>query len=635
MIEYLSVNIFASLLLAALSLPPSTMSPTSSGNLFPFGYIKRNRETVKPLGYRVVAELNYEPFEIDDCLSGEELEANQNLLAHERERSRQYHALKNDQLLCGVLLPDYVNVSNYAPFLCTGLLSEEEASDFSRYLFNNLGEPALQNVWVEPIFGGEKQSEVFSKLNEDKIDNRSSSNVSSVLEPMLGAGSSYDGTGINLGIIGNESVGSTFVLQNNSITYGGGNNPGTHPTMMAAVACGAAPGVNMFSYAYYPNHTFIEAFDWMAEMNVNVIAYATFLNNYLYNGECAYIDYMIRSTGISFAVASGDASGSNYTMPSPALAANAFTVGSISSISLLPEASCYQMLSDYVGVLQKPTIMAPGSDYVVSDINNGNSFEGTSMSASAIAGLIARLMQEYPQHIARPAFYLSTIINGALYTANQTTFWDTVSGPGYASYPDTRSIISEGLFQNYTYTSLSGNGITVATKTVYLPSGKTLDAVDVHLVKGVYSTSYNPGTAASLISPSHRIDICDANDNVLASSSTSQSIAHAHYLNQGSSTIKLVVKSIVASGNTFSLFPTSYYGTLSCNGCEAHLYNYSYEYHNAYYDRAYCECGDYTLVSHLLRLSDHYTSGGHTYYRCVNCGHYIDESSGFFPFDPS
>lgn len=41
------------------------------------------------------------------------------------------------------------------------------------------------------------------------------------------------------------------------------------------------------------------------------------------------------------------------------------------------------------------------------------------------------------------------------------------------------------------------------------------------------------------------------------------------------------------------------------------------------------------LVVHLLSPTDSYTIHGHTYRRCVNCGHYIDTAGGFFPIDPT
>lgn len=586
--------------------------------------------------FRVTAQLNYSELAIDDSKLGDSLEASQRELAAQRERVRAYHSDNNKAVLSKLDLPQCVSVSAYSPFLCATFESFDEAESFAFTLDQKLGKESLANVWVEPIIAANLESQL-SEEGGSGPTRENYSNVREQLAPMLGEDTPlYDGSGIKIGIIDGSLIQSTFLLSGHSITYGGGTNGGAHPTMMAVIAAGddgAAPGADLLSYSYGGTHTFIEAFDWMVQQGANVISYALmYTGNHLYNGECAYLDYMVRATGISFTVAAGNESEGNYWIPSPGLAANALTVGRISSTTLLPEASCYVYDSAYSGILSKPTIMAPGSDFIVTDINGYSGFGGTSMSAPAVAGMIALLMEEHPDLIAKPSLFMSSIINGAYYTANQTTFWDAVSGAGIAYYPSAREILSDNLFETYSYGSYYGNGHTIKSVVLDVYPGDTLDVVDTHLVSGNGSTSYNVGSPSAITFTTHQINILDTNNNVLASSSVGPEIVHAHYKNQTSDVVR-VTASVKIVGNNVG--GQNSQGAVTFYGCKRHVCSSYYQYHDQSWDKAYCACGDYELVMHLLSATDIYTILGHTYRRCVNCGHYIDTAGGFFPIDPT
>ena len=160
----------------------------------------------------------------------------------------------------------------------------------------------------------------------------------------------------------------------------------------------------------------------------------------------------------------------NYT----ATGYNTITVGATDANNNMGSFSSYGLANTAPG--RKPTISAPGVNIEVFD---GIYRSGTSYSAPMVAGVVVKLIDEFPEYEYCPEVIIASLVASATRVNGSSITWDTHAGAGRVNYPKAREAMENViLFENF------DNVIqTRVQETINFTPGKTIKAAAFWLAK--------------------------------------------------------------------------------------------------------------------------------------------------------
>jgi len=262
----------------------------------------------------------------------------------------------------------------------------------------------------------------------------------------------FTGNGISVGMIERyyTTANAQSELSNLTIHYDGTIAPAgnLHARDVARTFVGSngiAPGVDaLYSYGNDKDTTLAEEINWLLEplRNVLIINISEGVNasNTGYEWRAAFIDYHTRNNNVTFVAAAGNSGMSNdHHTDSPAIGYNIIAVGASDANADINTYSSYGVSMNMKA--RKPTLVAPGTKLETTDFAK----EGTSYASPVVAGVVARLMEEFPILQTRPDMVQAVLIasatpvNGHGNTDGQVDeIWDMHAGAGRVHYERAR-----------------------------------------------------------------------------------------------------------------------------------------------------------------------------------------------------
>lgn len=440
----------------------------------------------------VVFELKYQT---DDCecksqlsLSSSDEEVDAIKISH-RNTMKEKHSAENNAFLSENGLEtnsdDYtVTMSQYAPYI------QLVFNDYTNY--QNYSSQIVEMSNCENILGVNISLPISMTSDATRVDSVNASNyqMATAINDINASNQTYDGTGINVGII--EAGGVAYTYSHSELsaltihTVGTSSSP--HAINVTRILCGTngvAPGIDA-AYIYYAPYTssMISAIDWMLENDVDVInaSMSTDNLNGQYHWTSALLDYYVRYNYITYVNSAGndgdsttDTDTCNYGM-----GYNVIAVGANDSANNI---SMYSSFGVDNGIYsRKPTVVAPGTQIVIGGTNIGN---GTSYAAPMVAGVVAKLMDEYAFLTLYPEVVMASLIASATPVNGQTTDWDTHAGAGRVNYEKAREAVN-----NYVTFSYTSDDIGIrTTETISVLRNKKIKVAAVWLINSTTQSS--------------------------------------------------------------------------------------------------------------------------------------------------
>ena len=209
----------------------------------------------------------------------------------------------------------------------------------------------------------------------------------------------------------------------------------------------------------------------MIGRGVNVINRSNGGASGTYNSQSALVDYVIQSRKITFINSAGN-EGDINKIGHPSTGLNVICVGSNSSNKAIAYSSSAGLSSEY-NFLYKPTLVAPG-DKLYDIPNVYSTISGTSFSTPMVTGIVALLMDEYPELKNQPEKVLSILTDSCTSVSGQCSFDDHDAGYGMVNYQNAR----EAYMNTYSFEipKLQPANSLLWSKNIEVPLGKTVFA---------------------------------------------------------------------------------------------------------------------------------------------------------------
>lgn len=368
------------------------------------------------------------------------------------------------------------------PFL---LYKYNKVDDFYK---NDLNKLSNFNKYIKNVFVENRESFDFANRNSSSYYHTYP--FANALEDVgISATKTYDGTGVNIGSI-ESGIPNNYVNLSNTYYETFGSNQTTHCFYTSSIYGGdhgIASGANLFMAALNGS-SFSECIDWLIGRGVNVINRSNGTANGKYNSASALIDYAIKNYKISFVNSAGN-EGDTNVISSPSTGLNVISVGSSSFNKTISNFSSAGLDSSYNSLLYKPTLVAPG-DTLVGIPNITASISGTSFSAPIVTGIVALLMEEFPDLKYHPEKVMSILTDSCKAVSGQNSFDDHDAGFGLVNYSNAR----DAYLNTYTYkiaTNEASDSV-LFSKNINLPYGKTVFASTDVLYNPVNSSNCSP-----------------------------------------------------------------------------------------------------------------------------------------------
>ena len=333
----------------------------------------------------------------------EDIDSDEELTAHRNELKDHYKAL-NEKIIAQLDLEDYADMSYswYGPFIEYNYATYDDfiASDYD--ILANKNPAAMEIVYVGSNYPCEPTATVATT-------DGAAYPFSEALEDMGIVNKQYTGNGVNVGII---DVGIPYSFVNlvgtTYGTYGGLSNNTTdryryHSFKVASVlggTSGIANGAALYFAQVEQYSDLIEAVEWLIfEKDVNVINKSIGHSGGTYDSVAAYIDYVVETLIVTFVNSAGNdrnqAQNTNLIC-NASTGLNTICVAASNKDLNIYWRSSYLMTNEWEPHILKPTLTAPGNNIVgINNISGGIS--GTSYAAPMVTGVIALLMEQFPE----------------------------------------------------------------------------------------------------------------------------------------------------------------------------------------------------------------------------------------------
>lgn len=442
----------------------------------------------------VVFELNNKPeflnerLHIDKDASHEEA---RNVRREYHNKLKDYYEKVNAEFLQNNAFmesaKDYsITQSQYSPFVQIGF------ADYATYRqYNEKIVTMAANEEVNNINIGVPVDFVY-EANRVDASVASSGFISVGLGTLNAYNQTYAGAGTKVGIV--EPYGVAYSTSHDELssllfyTYPQGAPEHWHAVRVARVLCGEngmARDVDAVCIAYSPNTSnFMGAVDYLIACEVDVIniSMATPGCYGQYTWQSAMIDYYVRYAYVPFVCAAGNESDdgiSNY-----GASYNAITVANSTLDNDINMTSSYGFDTNIYN--RKPTVSAPGTNIYFDYPNNVGTGSGTSYSAPYIAGIVAKLVCEFPALRTCPDTITAALIASAESVDGQLVGYpDIHAGAGVVNYEKAREAVlnASGFTCHFDF---SNNNVKSTTEV--FPTDKRIKIVAVWLTNSITET---------------------------------------------------------------------------------------------------------------------------------------------------
>ena len=398
----------------------------------------------------VVFELNNKPeflnerLHIDDDASHEEA---RNIRREYHNKLKEYYQKVNAEFLRNNAFvassKDYtITQSQYSPFVQIEFADYATYRQYNEKIVTMAADEEINNIniGVPENFAPEA----------DRVDaSAASSGFISVGVGALNAYSqTYAGAGTKVGII--EPYGVAFSTSHEELdslpiyTYPQGAPENWHAIRVARVLCGEngmARDVDAAYIAHSPNPSyFLGAVEYLIACEVDVINISMSSPGYYgqYTWQSALIDYYVRFLYVPFVCAAGNYG--NDGISSFGASYNAITVANSTLDNDINMGSAYGFDIDINN--RKPTVSAPGTNIYFDFPQSVEASSGTSYSAPYIAGIVAKLICEFPALRACPDTTIAALIASAEPVNGQSIGQpDVHAGAGVVNYAKAREAV--------------------------------------------------------------------------------------------------------------------------------------------------------------------------------------------------
>lgn len=409
--------------------------------------------------------LNYSPFQISfaDSFDLNATKLDVQIIGQQfKAAAKKYYSERNEAFVSSIGVDleskDYeIVLSDYSPYV---QISYNDFSTFKDY----------EDDFVTDMQNNSRIDEIHIMVPEEFKEQATITQnnyiyyMEDVLSDIGADDQTYKGNGINVGIIEAEGVAYTFSHSElNSLTIhtaGDSNSESQHAINVTRLLCGTE-GVAKDIDAAYIFHTgsdksFISAFDWLIANDCHLInASLGFTKDAgKYTWISAFIDYNAKYNRVIFVNSAGNnGNESNHYVTPPATGYNVITVANSGLFSDIFYESSYGAESSLR--MNKPTLSAPGTGLMLDRTYIGG--VGTSYSAPIVAGVIAKLLDEFPIFEYFPEAITAILIASATPALGQGDSWDSNAGAGIVNYARARQVAGRNLNVFFCSTSEAGS----------------------------------------------------------------------------------------------------------------------------------------------------------------------------------
>lgn len=288
----------------------------------------------------------------------------------------------------------------------------------------------------------------------------------------------YDGSGIKIGIL-EKGIPDNYVnLQNTTYELNSNNALQLpHPFHVSSILGGdngIARGASLYFASTQAPEYFFNSVDWLVQKDVNIINMSWGTEYGMYDGRSAYADYISKTESITMIAGSGN--GANFNAVAPSTGINVISVGGIEKNHLIYSTSCYGIRPQFTKATINPTLVAPGAGIsgVMNIITGDRGLTGTSFAAPFVTGIVALLMEEFPNLKSHPEQVMSILAISCIPVVGQTTLYDNNAGFGLVNYQNARKYYNS--YYNYSISGEIDENTVITQKNITLEFGGSIIA---------------------------------------------------------------------------------------------------------------------------------------------------------------
>lgn len=397
-----------------------------------------------------------------------------------RRAGKAYHAIKNKQIFSSLNMGnyDYVYVCSLLPFVEITFEQEEYIKNKDDVLAKLTSHRDISKVVIRES-NVEKKESMVGAIGEawagDVYDRRE-----------------YTGDGVTVGILESGIVDSTnSILSNQNITYydqyAFNETVTDHATMVASLIGGTkgmAPDATLLSSAV--NGHIYEEIEWMVNNGADIInmSYGESNPTGIYSSDSAFIDNMVKTYNVVAIAAVGNTGTDTGNVGNPGLGYNVIGVGAADMHGDVCSFSAYNVVNGP----NKPTIVTSGYSLTIPGFGLGNS--GTSFSAAFLSGMIATLLDAFPDLKTRTEMVIAMTCASAYHQAG----YDKMEVNGFNKYNGAGRFHLQHTMDNYyriwTFNNNGGsNGQKIYEFSAYIGTGYHLQASFAWLASATVSSA--------------------------------------------------------------------------------------------------------------------------------------------------
>ena len=485
-----------------------------------------------------------------------------------------------------------ISISHYALFIQIEYFSYDEfLKDRNTYI------KMFQNEYVKNIYISDEYTYEYTSRNTLIYLNSSLADYSiddAFDDINIPTNNTYDGDGINIGILETGILDSYTNFQNvNVYTYG--STLSSHATLVMSILggdYGVAPSADLY-IASTDDYSKYDCINWLINNDVDVINMSMGTFNSTYTSTSSFIDYVVRNTKVSFIAAAGNRLpylNSPFEISSPSTGLNVFSIG---SYDVNQNISFFSGAWDdpYDGEIIKPTLVAPGGG-LVNITNITGKHNGTSSSTPMVTGIVALLMEQYPDLKEHPEKVMAMLCASTYKLPTQTSVWDEDAGYGSVDYTEAVNTYENTGFYEIP-TNISSNAL-VKSISITVPANTTIKICNFVLYNSLDSTIDNDENTEKTYDFSDYIVKVYEGASLVTTLDSDSNIICDEYSNQSTSSKNIKIKIYLEGSKVGS---NTEYASISVSGIE-HTHDITHTAVNSQYHLDECWCGYSELEEH-------------------------------------
>lgn len=415
--------------------------------------------------------------------------------AQHTEYLEELYKTENEEHFNKINLTSYYKtyISKYGPFITFYYESYSNFLETDYQIVENFRDESLACIYIDFSYASNTSSTTTRDNASDYDFDDAKADVG------IPENNEYTGDGIKIGIIDEGVTSSLSNLQNTDYEIMPGTTIQSDHCFIVSSILGGDYGIAQDASLYFVSYNQVQDFaycvDWLTSKNVNIINSSWgYFNNGTYTLSSAYADYVSKSRNVVFVVSSGNEYEGVLKTISPATGINVISVGSMAKSKMIWDQSCYGVANN-VRINLNPTLVAPGVKIKnIPNVISQDGFTGTSYAAPFVTGIVALLMEEFPNLKYHPEQVMSLLTTSCAFVNGQTSLYDEIAGFGLVNYSNARNYYNS--YHNYTVPSICTLSTCVGQKTFTLDYGCSIIANTCILFNSQDVTLY--GMPASL-----------------------------------------------------------------------------------------------------------------------------------------